>query len=71
MVIMVHLAVRGTPLCVLLDVVEVARAHTGLALAEEFTQVLEEFRVAVKVSKLLMTLFSGLPGSRRSFWASV
>jgi hypothetical protein len=32
MAVTVHMEVRGMPLCLLLDVVEVAKAHTGMIL---------------------------------------
>jgi hypothetical protein len=50
MAITVNLAVRGEPLCILLDVVEVAQSHTGIALAREFVRVLREFTIEHKVS---------------------
>lgn len=50
MAITVHLEVDGKPLCLLLDAVEIARSHTGTALAGEFARILEEFGIAHKVS---------------------
>jgi hypothetical protein len=58
MAVTVHMEVRGMPLCLLLDVVEVAKAHTGMILADEFKRILEEFRIACKVSKRPVKLFS-------------
>jgi hypothetical protein len=52
MAITVHLEVKGSPLCLLLDFVEVARSHSGVALATEFVRVLEEFGIENKVSRL-------------------
>jgi hypothetical protein len=37
-------------MCILLDLVEVPQSHTGMALVEEFRQVLGEFGVVKKVS---------------------
>jgi hypothetical protein len=51
MAITVHLEVKGSPMCLLLDFVEVARSHSGIALATEFVKVLEDFGVENKVSK--------------------
>jgi hypothetical protein len=48
--ITVHLEFNGTPMCIPLDVVEVARSHSGLALAQEFAWILEEFTIEHKVS---------------------
>ena len=39
----VHLEQDGVPLCMLLDIVEVARSHSGVNLAEEFAQILKDF----------------------------
>jgi hypothetical protein len=46
----VHLEDQGVPLCILLDVVEVAHSHTGLVLATEFARILREFGIENKVS---------------------
>lgn len=51
--ITVHLAVKGEPLSILLDIVEVAESHTGVALATEFVRVLREFRIEHKVSRTI------------------
>jgi len=37
----------------LLDIVEVARSHSGLNLAAAFTKILDDFGISNKVSKLL------------------
>jgi hypothetical protein len=50
MAITVHLAVKDEPLSILLDVVEIARSHSGVALATEFVRVLKEFSIEHKVS---------------------
>ena len=46
----VHLEHNGIPLCMLLDVVEVAKSHSGVNLAEEFAKILDDFGVSDKVS---------------------
>lgn len=38
------------PICLLLDVVEVACTHTGINLAKAFAEVLEDYGIADKVS---------------------
>lgn len=49
--ITVHLEVDGAPLCLLLDLVEVAESHNGVNLAKAFAKVLEEFGIEHKVSR--------------------
>ena len=44
-----HLEHEGTPLCLLLDVVEVAKSHSGINLATAFAQILKEFGIENKV----------------------
>ena len=46
-----HLEHKGTPVCLLLDVVEVAKAHSGVNLASAFTQILKEFGIENKVGE--------------------
>ncbi|KAF8224421.1 hypothetical protein L208DRAFT_1068198, partial [Tricholoma matsutake] len=41
----VHLEQNGKPLCMVLDVVEVAKSHSGLNLAVVFPKILEEFGI--------------------------
>ena len=50
MAITVHFEQNGTPICLLLDVVEVAYAHTGINLAKVFAEVLMDYGIADKVS---------------------
>jgi hypothetical protein len=50
--ITVHFEQNGKPISVLLDLVEVARSHTGVVLAEEFANVLGGFGICDKVSKI-------------------
>ena len=47
--ITVHFEQNGTPLAMLLDLVEVPKSHTGLNLALAFIKVLEDFGVDDKV----------------------
>jgi hypothetical protein len=47
--ITVHLMHDGEPLRLVLDVIELAKAHTGRNMAEAFTQVVEAFGIAKKV----------------------
>ena len=51
MVIMVHCEVQGKMMSMLLDIVEVAESHTGVALTAAFAKVLDDFRIGDKVSK--------------------
>ena len=37
------------PMCLLLDLVEVAKSHSGVNLAATFAEVLEEFGISDKV----------------------
>lgn len=48
--ICVHLEHNGSVLTMPLDVVEVAQSHTGVALANTFHNVLEEFSLTEKVN---------------------
>ena len=46
----VHMAVNGQNVAMLLDVVEVAESHTGVALAAAFAKILDDFGIGDKVS---------------------
>ena len=48
--ITVHFEHEGIPICLLLDIVEVARSHTRVNLAIAFAEVLNDFGIADKVS---------------------
>lgn len=48
--ISVHFELKGEPASMLLDLVEVARSHSGINLAEAFSDVLHEFGIENKVS---------------------
>ena len=48
----VHLEIGGKAVCIPLDVVEVAKSHSGLTLATEFAKVLQEFGIDHKVSSV-------------------
>lgn len=45
-----HFEKNGEPMCILLDLVEVAQSHSGLNLAAAFVSVLEDFGISDKVS---------------------
>lgn len=45
----VHFEIDGAPMCMLLDLVEVATAHSGVNLAFAFAKILDEFGIADKV----------------------
>ena len=49
MAITVHLEYQGEPLSKLLDIVEVAKSHTGINLTAAFTKILEDYRITDKV----------------------
>jgi hypothetical protein len=46
----VHFEEGGVPISMLLDIVEVARSHSGLNLAAAFAKILDDFGIADKVS---------------------
>jgi hypothetical protein len=48
----VYLEQNGVPLCMLLDLVEVAKSHSGFNLAAVFYEILEEFGITNKVNTL-------------------
>jgi len=48
----VHLEQKGVPLCMLLDIIEVAESHSGINLAAAFSKILNDFGIAAKVSML-------------------
>ena len=47
--ITVHFEHKGEPISMLLDVVEVAKSHTGENLATAFAQIMEDYRISEKV----------------------
>ncbi len=47
--IMVHFEQNGAPISMLLDLVQVAKSHTGLTLAVVFAKILKDFGIAHKV----------------------
>ena len=49
--ITVHFKNNGEPMCMLLDLVEVAESHSGITLAAVFMRVLEDFGISDKVSQ--------------------
>ena len=48
--ITVHLEQNGVPLCMLLDLMEVAVSHSGLNLTGAFSKVLDDFGISNKVN---------------------
>ena len=48
----VHFETKGVPVSMLLDIVELARSHSGINLAVAFSRILEDFGISNKVSKL-------------------
>jgi hypothetical protein len=46
----IHLEHNSVPLCMLLDIVEVARSHSGVNLAEEFVNILDDFCIAIRLT---------------------
>ena len=47
--ITVHLEHKGEPISMLLDIVEVAKSHTGINLAAAFAKILEDYGISNKV----------------------
>jgi hypothetical protein len=47
----VHFENNGDPVCMLLDIVEVAKSHSGANLAAAFAHILDEFGISDKVSE--------------------
>lgn len=52
MAVTVHFEQNGEVTCLLLDLIEVARTHSGANLAAVFAKVLADFGIADKVSLL-------------------
>ena len=47
--ITVHFEHNGEPISMLLDIVEVAKSHTGENLASAFAQIMEDYGISEKV----------------------
>ena len=47
--VIVHFEWEGAPISILLDVVEVAKSHTGTELGDAFAEMLANFRIGEKV----------------------
>jgi hypothetical protein len=47
--ITVHFEHKGEPISMLLDIVEVAKSHTGVNLASAFAKILEDYEISNKV----------------------
>ena len=52
MAVTVHFENKGVPMAMLLDIVELARSHSGFNLAAAFAKILEDFGISDKVNKL-------------------
>ena len=52
MAVTVHFEKDGKAVSMLLDMVQVAESHSGLALAAAFAKILEDFGITDKVSML-------------------
>ena len=52
MAVTVHFENEGVPMAMLLDIVELARSHSGFNLAAVFAKILEDFGISDKVSHL-------------------
>ena len=50
--ITVHFEYEGEPISMLLDIVEVARSHTGENLARAFAKIMEDYDISEKVYRL-------------------
>jgi hypothetical protein len=48
----IHFEKDGEPMCILLDLVEVAESHSSINLAMAFAKVLDDFGISKKVSNL-------------------
>ena len=46
----VHFENAGEPVCMLLDIVEVPKSHSGMNLAAAFAHILDDFKISEKVS---------------------
>jgi hypothetical protein len=57
----VHFERDGDPISMLLDIVEVAKSHSGVNLVEAFAKVLEEFGIKDKVSYITLRTEFYLP----------
>ena len=56
MAVTVHFEQKGIPVCLLPDVVEVARSHTGVNLAIAFADILKDYEIEDKVSGSFFSL---------------
>jgi hypothetical protein len=52
--ITVHFEKDGVPVSMLLDIVEVARSHSGLNLAAAFVKILDDFGISDKVRLIVL-----------------
>jgi hypothetical protein len=56
----VHYELEGSPICLLLDLVEVATSHSGVNLAAAFAKILDDFGIGDKVSLMMRSMSKGL-----------
>lgn len=56
----VHFESNGVPVSMLLDLVEVARSHSGINLAVAFAKILDDLGISEKVSSIIHYLTKGL-----------
>jgi len=54
-----HFELDGVPVCLLLDLVEVAKSHSGVNLAAAFAKILDDFGIGDKVSSSQLVVENG------------
>lgn len=52
----IHFENQGVPVSMLLDIVELARSHSGINLAAAFAKILEDFGISDKVSNIIVNM---------------
>jgi hypothetical protein len=57
----IHFENDGVPICMVLNIVELAMSHSGVNLASAFTHILQEFGISEKVSIYQSILERNLP----------
>ena len=55
--ITIHFEEQGSPVLMLLDLVEVAQSHSGLNLAQAFEKILDDFGISDKVGMTEMQYY--------------
>ena len=56
----VHFEHKGEPMSMLLDIVEVAKSHTGENLAAAFAQIMEDYGISEKVFISYANIYTGI-----------